>query len=191
MKQQLIIKGMVCQRCISTVRDQLSSLHIEPKVVELGVVHLENPIHPAEMLSLKKRLDQVGLFVLDDKQDLLVRKVKQLVAEVYSGDFHFPYNFRFSDLVETNVGKPYDQVSKLFSSLENTTIENYIKQYRIDKIKELMAYSKNSLSDIAFRLGYSSTAHLSKQFKDTTGLNPSFFREKKVGNHSFIPTELL
>lgn len=101
--------------------------------------------------------------------------ISRLAVEVYD----FPNNFRFSDLVVSQLHKDYDGVSSLFTLLENKNLERYIIDYRIEKIKEFLVYSELTLSDISFKLNFSSIAHLSRQFKQYTGLTPSYFKEIK------------
>ena len=107
----------------------------------------------------------------------MVKEIKQFVAQVYSGDFDFPERFRFSEFVKQKLQKEYDIISDAFIASEKKTIEQYIIDYRINKVKEFLVYSNFTLSDIAFKLNFTSMAHLSAQFKQQTGLTPSFFRD--------------
>lgn len=107
----------------------------------------------------------------------MVRDVKVLIEKVYSGNFEFPSNYRFSEIVVAYLNKDYNRVSAVFSELEDITLEKYIIEYRIEKVKELLVYTNDTLPDIAYKLGFSSAAHLSRQFKEQTGLNTSYFKE--------------
>jgi AraC family transcriptional regulator len=122
----------------------------------------------------------LGFTLLEDKKEKLVKETKGLMAEVYSGSFDFPTRFRFSELAARRLQKDYDTISATFSAVENTTLEKYIIDFRIEKVKEFLVYTPQTLGDISFRLGFSSVAHLSRQFKEITGINPSYFKSIRV-----------
>jgi AraC-like DNA-binding protein len=183
----LHIKGMVCQRCISSVKEALEELGLEVIHNELGMVTISSDNAPDSRLIAEK-LEALGFSLLEDKQQLLVEKIKELVATVYSGEFDFPEGFRFSKYAAEQLHKSYEILSSAFSAAESTTLEKYIIAYRVEKVKELLVYTPATLADISFRLGFSSEAHLSRQFKAQTGLNPSYFiklrKEKEhLGQH--------
>lgn len=167
---------MVCNRCITTVTKELRQLGIELDEVTLGEVKLAVKAPFSDYEVLNQKLAPYGFAVLENKRRKLVRQVKEIVAEVYSGEYDFPYRFRFSDLLTQKLGKEYDTISQQFSAEEAITIEKYVIDYRIEKVKELLAYTSLSLADISFQLGFSSVAHLSRQFKQVTGLNASHFK---------------
>ena len=175
-QQKYYIKGMVCERCIHSVKETFEELGLEVSEVDLGEVTLISSLEIKETL-LAERLGLLGFSLLHDKRLKLSKDTKALVAEVYSGNFDFPYDFRFSVLAAKRLHTNYDSISATFSDIEQTTVEKYIIDFRINKIKELLVYTNNTLSEIAFALGFSSVAHLSKQFKSYTGLNPSHFKE--------------
>jgi AraC family transcriptional regulator len=177
-EQKLYIKGMVCDRCILSVKEAIESLGIQVTEARLGEVALASGVALGESL-IEQRLQPLGFSLLKDKKQQLVKDVKALVAEVYSRSFDFTSHFRFSHFAEERLNVSYDAISNTFSSIEETTLEKYIIDFRIEKIKEALVCTESSLSDIAFALGFSSVAHLSKQFKLYTGLNPSYFREIK------------
>ena len=176
---KVIIKGMVCQRCISVITSQFEQLGLTPIKVALGEVTVISSMNLAETKLLQDKLQPLGFQLLEDRKIKTVREVKQLVQEVYSGNYDFPNNFRFSDLVVKQLHKEYDAVSSLFSLLEQKTLERYIIDFRIEKIKEYLVYSSLTLADIAFKLNFSSVAHLSRQFKQFTGVTPSYFKDIK------------
>lgn len=183
----LHIKGMVCQRCISSVKEALEALGLEVLHIDLGTVTIASDKAPDRQLIAEK-LEELEFSLLEDKQQLLVENIKALVASVYSGEFDFPEGFRFSKYAAEQLHKSYEILSSAFSAAESTTLEKYIIAYRVEKIKELLVYTPATLADIAFRLGFSSEAHLSRQFKAQTGLNPSHFiklrKEKaELGQH--------
>jgi AraC-like DNA-binding protein len=177
MKQEIIfIKGMVCHRCQLTIKNELEAMGHTPLQVSLGEVSfIMNEAADAD--SLEKRLSFHGFSLLENKKEKMITKVKQLVEEVYGGDFDFPERFRFAHLAQQRLQKDYTIISDAFISLENKTIEQYIIDYRINKVKELLVYSSLTLSEIAFKLNFNSVAHLSSQFKQQTGLTASFFKD--------------
>ncbi|MFL5747746.1 MAG: helix-turn-helix domain-containing protein [Niastella sp.] len=174
---KIFIKGMVCDRCILTIREQLNELKIPVNGISLGEVTTVLALSVPDMAALEERLRPLGFTLLEDKKTKLARDVKALVEKVYSGNYNFPPDFRFSDVVVSHLNKDYNSVSAVFSELEKITLEKYIIDYRIEKVKELLVYTNDTLPDIAFKLGFSSAAHLSRQFKSHTGLNTSYFKE--------------
>ena len=180
-QQTIFIKGMVCGRCLMTVETELQQLGHTPVKLSLGEVSfIMNEAKDAAMLE--ERLSRLGFSLLEDKQVKIAKEVQQLVEEVYSGDFDFPERFRFSLFAKERLQKGYDAISDAFIATQKKTIEQYIIEYRINKVKEFLVYSHFTLSDIAFRLNFTSAAHLCRQFKQQTGLTPSFFKEIKNQN---------
>lgn len=177
MKQEKIfIKGMVCRRCLLTVEKELEQMGHTPLQISLGEVSfIRNEAHDTE--ALEKRLLFHGFSLLENKKEKMIKKVKQLVEEVYSGDFDFPERFRFADLVQQRLQMDYVTISQAFIMIINKTIEQYIIEYRINKVKEFLVYSNLTLWNIAYKLNFNSVAHLSSQFKQQTGLTTSFFKE--------------
>jgi AraC family transcriptional regulator len=173
---KLYIKGMVCQRCITTIHDQLTAIGLRPTSISLGEVTLSSPSTTATKPVIEQALQGHGFTLLEDRNEKIIREVKELVERVYSGDFDFPYQFRFSTLVASQLNKDYDAISSIFSSSEGITLEKYVIAYRIGKVKELLVYTTMTLEHIAFKLGFSSSPHLSRQFKSETGISPSTFR---------------
>ena len=147
-----------------------------PVNISLGEVSfIPNDAQNQEVLQ--RRLASLGFGLLEDKKVSMTKEVKQLVEEVYSGDFDFPERFRFAELVKQRFQKDYEGISDAFIATEKKTIEQYIIDYRINKVKEFLVYSDLKLADIAFKLNFNSVAHLSSQFKQQTGLTPSYFKE--------------
>jgi AraC family transcriptional regulator len=177
-RQTFYVRGMVCQRCISIVRKELEDAGVEKAEVRLGEIITSLTALP---LEFEKKLNSLGFELLVDKNLRVVNQVKDLVKEVYSGEYDFPIQFRFSQLVADRMKTDYDKVSQVFTETEGITIEKYIIDYRIDKIRELLVYTNESLSDISFKLGFSSVAHLSRQFKQQTGLNASHYKAIRNG----------
>lgn len=175
------IKGMVCQRCIDVVSKEFNTIGLAPVQISLGKVTIAAPPAEIHYQMIQDQLKSLGFDLLEDNKLKTARDVKQLVAKVYSGNYDFPYNFRFSDLIQKEIHRDYDGISSLFSIVEHKTLERYIIDYRIEKVKEFLVYSSATLADIAFKLNFSSVAHLSRQFKQVTGINPSQFKQANAG----------
>ena len=180
---KLLVKGMVCQRCVSIVQKELSNLNIDVVSITLGQIFFQAPLQPQNMESLRQALEAYGFEIIEDMQTTLVRNVKSIVEEMFSDDLELP-EVKFSQYISGKLYKGYDLISSSFSSCEGITLEKYVLTKRMEKVKELLVYSEQSISDIAFNLGFSSVAHLSRQFKAMTGLNLTHFRairkEKEV-----------
>ncbi|MGX5817125.1 helix-turn-helix domain-containing protein [Chitinophaga lutea] len=174
-EQRIFIKGMVCDRCIRAVRQALHDLDIPVTGVKLGEVTTVSALSAPDIKVLSEKLGQLGFSLLEDQKTALVRDIKLLVEEVYSGEFDFPDDFRFSDLLTRRLHREYGAASAIFSAAEGMTLEKYIMAFRMEKVKELLVYTARTLADIAWILGFSSAAHLSRQFKSYTGLNTSHF----------------
>lgn len=174
---KIYIKGMVCERCILTIRNELDKLGIRIADIHLGEVTTVTTLTESDIAAIKQQISPLGFTLLEDKKAKLIQEVKMLVEQVYSGKYDFPHDFRFSSLLASSFNKDAETVSSMFSQTEGITLEKYIIGYRIEKVKELLLYSSDTLSEIAFKLGFSSVPHLSRQFKAETGLNPSHFKE--------------
>lgn len=178
---------MVCNRCVMSVKNGLEQLGYQSVEVSLGEASFIAPATYSES-ELANKLSALGLSLLEDKNLRIVKDVKSLVHEVYNGDFDFADNFQFSKLLTERLGKDYEAISDVFVATEKKTIGQYIIDFRINKVKELLVYASLTLSDIAYKLNFNSVAHLSRQFKEQTGLTPSFFKEiKKEKQESSTP----
>ena len=168
------IKNMVCQRCIRAVEQSLANINIEPLHVSLGEVILQNPLTPAELEQFGSQLKQLGFELLDDNRSQQIVKIKSIIVD----HIHYQEDEKvtFSKLLSNELNKEYSQLSKLFSETEGITIEQFVILQKIEKVKELLAYKEMNLNEISYKLGYSSVAHLSAQFKKVTGLTPSQFK---------------
>lgn len=182
---KLYIKNMVCSRCIKVVCDELRKLGIEYHSVTLGEVELAEPVESEKLDKLRSSLLENGFELIDDSKTKLIEKVKTLIIKsIY--DSNKPEEINYSDYLSKETGKPYTTLSALFSSVENTTIEKFIITQKIERAKELLVYGELTLSEIAYRLGYSSSQHLSSQFKKITGFTPSYFKDLKEQKRRFI-----
>ncbi|MBS1665366.1 MAG: AraC family transcriptional regulator [Bacteroidetes bacterium] len=174
----LHIKNMVCDRCIMVVRQQLDSLNLDYKNVQLGLVELRSEPDPKQLDTIRQRLEANGFELLDDKKAQIVERIKNVIVSLIHKDSD-ETNLKLSALLEDKLQLDYHYLTSLFSSVEGVTIERYAILHRVERVKELLMYNEDSLSEIALNMGYSSVQHLSQQFKKITGLTPSQFRELK------------
>lgn len=177
-KMKLYIKYMVSLRCKLMVKEELKKLGIEYVVVDLGVVELFQDITAHQREELKKNLHKSGLELLDDKKSILVEKIKNVVIEMIHYEEELP-KINYSDHISQKLGYDYTYLSNLFSEVKGITLQQYIILHRIEKAKELLLYEEYNLTEISYRLQYSSVAHLSNQFKKITGLTPTFYKNLK------------
>ncbi len=167
---------MVCPRCITSVEQILEKNHLQAKYVRLGEVELIKEPEKEKLEQFAEDLKQTGFELLDDQKTQLIEQVKNLlIQKVQSGNIE--ERFSISKYISDNIYKDYSSISKLFSEVEGITIEQFFILQKIEKTKELLIYDEHSLSQIAFNLGYSSTQHLSNQFKKFTGMTPSQFKQ--------------
>jgi AraC-like DNA-binding protein len=175
---KLFIKYMVSLRCKLFVKDELNKLGINYLAVDLGVIDLAEDISREKRMQLKDGLLKAGLELLDDKKSILVERIKNLIIEMVHYSEELP-NINFSDYISEKLGYDYTYLSNVFSEVKGTTIQHYIIMHRIEKVKELLLYDELNLTEISYRLQFSSVAHLSNQFKKITGLTPSFYRQMR------------
>lgn len=175
---KLFIKNMVCPRCIAAVEQLLIINNLLPIYIHLGEVLIENSLDKKQQEEISIQLKQLGFELLDDTRKQQIEKIKSVVIEHvhYSTDKKFP----FAEIISKALHKEYSQLSKLFSETEGVTIEHYVIIQKIEKAKELLAYNEMNLNEISFKLGYSSVAHLSTQFKKVTGFTPSQFKAQGI-----------
>jgi AraC-like DNA-binding protein len=175
----LHIKNMVCNRCIKVVRDEFAKLDLGIEEIELGKVNVSSQLSNDKIEEIRKVLDENGFELIDDKKSKLIDAIKTLIIE----KIHYSENAfeskNSSDYIAKELGYDYSYLSNLFSSVEGITIEKYIINQKIEKVKELLVYDELSLNEISYQLGYSSVQHLSNQFKKITGLTPSHFKKLK------------
>ena len=169
---------MVCSRCKMVVTDELIKFGVHPKSVELGEVEITEEINSEKKNELNKILQSFGFELIDDKKSKLIEKIKNTIVELvhYSDD---QLTTNFSEHISKKLHHDYNYMSNLFSEVEGITIEKYFIAQKIEKVKELLKYDELTLSEIADRLGYSSVAYLSNQFKKQTGLTPTFYKSLK------------
>lgn len=166
---------MVCNRCISSVKSLLNDLRLPYNNIQLGEVELQNELSGKQEKILRSELAEAGFELLDDSKRRIIEKIKTIIIKmVHHGKKDERYNL--SELLSASLHKDYSYLSHLFSEVEGTTIEKYLINQKIERVKELLVYDELSLGEIAFQLDYSSVAHLSAQFKKVTGLTPTYFK---------------
>lgn len=171
----LRIKNMVCDRCVMVVRTELERAGCRVLAVRLGEAEVEGGLSPGEKARLAERLEALGFELLEDRRARMIEAVKRAVIELVRAEEVMP-DVRLSEYLQERLRVDYRQISTLFSETEGRTVEKYFIAQKIERVKELLVYDELSLGEIAFRLGYSSVAHLSAQFKQVTGMTPSRYK---------------
>jgi AraC-like DNA-binding protein len=175
----LHIKNMVCDRCILVVRQQLENLGFAVDDIALGAVEISPDPDDEQMQLIASALKVPGFELINKESDKTVEAVKNAVIEMVHHTDLSEMHTSYSSLIASRVDKDYAYLSRLFSNSQETTIEQFIIQQKVEKIKELIEYGELNLHEIAYRMGYSSSAHLSSQFKSVTRLTPSQFRSSE------------
>ena len=176
---------MVSNRCKIAVREELKKLGLHYIMVDLGVVEIMENITPEKRQLLKTGLTEAGFELMDDKRGILIEKIKNVIVEMVHHVDEVPKT-NFSDFLSEKLHHDYTYMSNLFSEVQGTTIEQFIISHKIERIKELMIYGELNITEIAWKMNYSSVAHLSNQFKKVTGLSPSHFKQLKDKRRSPI-----
>ena len=169
---------MVSIRCKMVVKSELEKVGLHYTVVDLGEVEIKEDVTPAQLDRLSIGLKKSGLELMDDKKSILVERIKGVIVELvhYMDD---PIKVNLSDYLSEKLNHNYTYLANLFSEVKGTTIEQFYLSHKIEKVKELLVYDELNLTEIAYKLHYSSVAHLSNQFKKITGLTPSHFKNLK------------
>lgn len=169
---------MVSERCKMAVKEELRKLRLHFIVVDLGEVEIMENISLQEIEQLKLGLLSSGLELMDNKRAVLIEKIKNVIIEmVHHSDELVKTNF--SNYLSEKLNHDYTYLSNLFSEVQGTTIEQFIISHKVERIKELIIYGELNITEIAWKMNYSSVAHLSNQFKKVTGLSPSHFKQLK------------
>lgn len=175
---KLYIKYMVSLRCKMMVIEELKKLGLKYIVVELGMAEILEDITPKQREQLKNNLLKSGLELLDDKRSILIEKIKNVIIEMIHYSDELPKE-NYSDYISEKLGYDYTYLANTFSEVKGITIQQFIIINKIEKVKELLLYDELNLTEISYKLNYSSVAHLSNQFKKVTGLSPSFYKQLK------------
>ncbi|HQW26518.1 MAG TPA: helix-turn-helix domain-containing protein [Saprospiraceae bacterium] len=175
---KLYIKYMVSIRCKMVVKAELEKLGLHYLLVDFGEVEIVDSISADKREQLKNALLKSGLELMDDKKAILIEKIKSVIIEMVHYDDDKP-KVNFSDYLTEKLSYDYTYLANLFSEVTGVTIEYFIIAHKIERVKELLIYDELNLTEISYKLNYSSVAHLSTQFKKVTGLTPSFYKQLK------------
>jgi len=167
------------------VKDELTKLGLKYRAVELGEVDMDENISPAQRELIRGALLRYGLELMDDKKSILIQKIKTVIIELvhYSEE---PLSINLSNHLSQTLEYDYTYLANLFSEVQGTTIEQFYISHKIERVKELLVYNELTLNEIAYKMHYSSVAHLCTQFKKVTGLTPSHFKALKDRRRSML-----
>lgn len=175
---KLYVKNMACLSCKVVVKEALEEMKIELIKIEMGEVEIKRELTEAEKQKLNVMIKKVGLEILENKQGAIIEKIRKVVVDyVYHTEEKIITNF--SDYLSKKLNYNYTYLANLFSEIEVSTIEQYVIAMKIERIKELIMFEDMTLTEISYKLHYSSVAHLSAQFKKVTGLTPTHFKQLK------------
>jgi len=177
-EQELHIKNMVCNRCIRVVKEELTALGCSVRSVELGKAEVSYE-KDALIDAIKQTLEDNGFELIEDKKAQVVDAVKTSIIELIYQNKLENLSINISDFLSEKLSKDYHSLTSLFSSVTGITIEKFFILQKVERVKEWLVYDDLTLSEMAFKLGYSSVAHLSNQFKQVTGLTPTQFKKLK------------
>lgn len=167
---------MVCDRCIFVVRNEFNKLGFQPMEVGLGIVKLEEELDNKKRVEISEILIAHGFELLDSDNSRLIERIKNSIISKIHHSENVDVKVNWSILLAEELNQDYHSLSSLFSSVEGITLEQYIIRQKIERVKELLFYDELTLSEISYKLGYSSVQHLSTQFKKITGQTPSQFK---------------
>jgi len=174
---------MVSLRCKMVVKDELTKLGFLYSIVDLGVAEILDDISVETREKLRLNLLRYGLELLEDKKSILIEQIKNVIIEMIHYADESP-KVNYSDYISEKLNYDYTYLSNVFSEVKGITIQQFIIIHKIEKVKELLLYDELNLTEISYRLNYSSVAHLSNQFKKITGLTPSFYKQLKYKRNS-------
>lgn len=169
---------MVSLRCKMAVKAALENMGLHYRTVELGEIDIKEELDKNQLALLKERLLASSLLLMDDKKSMLIEKIKNVIVEMVHYADELP-TINFSEYLTSKLEYDYSFMAGLFSEVTGTTIEHFIIAHKIEKVKELLLYDELNLTEISYKLKYSSVAHLSNQFKKVTGLTPTYFKNLK------------
>ncbi len=181
---KLYIKFMVSLRCKMMVKEELNKIGLHYVFVDLGIIEILEDITEIQREILRANLLKSGLELLDDKKSILIEKIKNIIIEMIHYSDELP-GINYSDYISEKLGYNYTYLSNIFSEVKGITIQQFIIFNKIERVKELLLYDELNLTEISYKLHYSSVAHLSNQFRKVTGLSPSYFKQlkqKRKGN---------
>jgi AraC-like DNA-binding protein len=169
---------MVSNHCKTVVKEELKKLGLHFIVVDLGEIEIMEELSQEQRYQLKMALNDLGFELMDDKRAVLIERIKNVIIEMvhYSDEM---IKINFSDFLSKKLDHDYTYLSNMFSEVKGITIQQFIIIHKVERIKELLMYDELNLTEISYKLNYSSVAHLSNQFKKITGLSPSHFKQLK------------
>lgn len=175
---KIYVKNMACESCKIFVKEALEELKIPVIKIELGEIETKEDVDDDNKKKLVLKIKEAGLELLEKKQGILIDKIKKIMVDYVYNSEERP-NVNFSTLLSEQLNHNYTYLGNFFSEVEATTIQQYLIALKIERVKELIIFEEHTLSEIAYMLHYSSVAHLSGQFKKSTGLTPSHFKALK------------
>jgi AraC-like DNA-binding protein len=173
---RLQIRNMTSLQSKLIVKEELKNLGLHYLVLSLGSVELDGEVSENQLESLKRNLLRSGLQLQNDKRDILIERIKDLITEMIDYSEEAPKT-NYSDYISSKLNYDYTYLSNIFSTVKGITIQHFIIVHKIEKVKALLMNDELNLTEISYRLHYSSLAHLSNQFKKITGLSPSFYKQ--------------
>jgi len=176
---------MVSIRCKMIVKSELDKLGLHYGVVDLGEVNIKDSITEEQREQLRAGLLKSGLELMDDKKAILIEKIKNVIIEMVHYSEELP-KIKNSEYISEKLNHDYTYLANIFAEVTGITIEHFIITHKIERVKELLLYDEVNLTEISYRMNYSSVAHLSKQFKKVTGLTPTFFKQLKHKKRSML-----
>jgi len=182
----LHIKNMVCDRCLMIVRQQLENLGFTVKNIALGHAEIAPEPDEEQLQMIAAALKVPGFELINKETDKTVEAIKNILVELVHYSDLSELKMSYSDVIANQLRKDYTYLSRLFSNSQDMTIERFIIEQKVEKIKELLEYGELNINEIAYRMGYSSSAHLSTQFKSVTGLTPSQFKASEKAGRKAI-----
>ncbi len=175
---KLYIKNMVSLRCKLMIKEELRKLDLHYTTVELGMVEIIENTTLEQYDTLKKNLSEMGLELMDDNRSILNEKIINVIVEMIHYSEELP-EIKYSEYISHKMGYCYTYLANTFIKVKGITIRQFIINHKIEKVKEMLLYDELSLTEISYRLKYSSVSHLSNQFKKTTGFSPSYYKQIK------------
>ena len=177
----LFIKNMMSIRCRIVVQEEVEKLGLYCLNIQYGFVEILQNITTTQLLQLKKNLAETGLCLIENKKYILIELIKNTITEMINCESELP-NINYSYYLSKNLNYDYTYLANIFSEELNITIQQYIINQKVLKVKELMLYDDMNITEISYKLNYSSVAHLSNQFKKVTGFSPSYYKQHTTLN---------
>ena len=184
-RNKLLIKNMVCQRCVLTVENIFTELKVPFHKISLGEVDLDQKLSTDELKTIDEALQKVGFELIERRVNKIIEDIKKAVIEYLNLGMENE-NLKLSSFITKKIPYDYSYLSDLFSTIEGKTIEQFFILSRIEKVKELLVYDQLSLTEISYQTGFSSVHHLSAQFKKVTGLTPSHFKRIAAEKRKYL-----